>query len=196
MNPSVAKPTTYLIYQPWGLQTLPSVPGFVVFHHSSTSKPNQLQENHIWVCANLPPKNKNNSSEAIRVGKKLELIKWSINGIVSPGYDGSFSPSVETNRQNSVRDVVQSQIQNIAISEAIQQAHHNNRAWRKYFLKKTKWAISYGKPWVKGQCWNLFIFTAPKNTRSDTHKYRKPFSAKANSKNPSFSTENVWKTDS
>ena len=30
--------------------------GFVVFHHNSTSKPIQLQEYHIWVCANLPKK--------------------------------------------------------------------------------------------------------------------------------------------
>ena len=56
LNPSVAKPTIDPVYQPWGLQTLQSVAGFVVFHHNSTSKPNQLQEYHICVCANLPKK--------------------------------------------------------------------------------------------------------------------------------------------
>ena len=56
MNPSVAKPTIYPVYQPWRLQTLQSIAGFVVFHHNSTSKPNQLQEYHLWVCANLPEK--------------------------------------------------------------------------------------------------------------------------------------------
>ena len=57
------------------------------------------------------------------------MIKWKINGIFSPGCDGSSSPSAATNQQNSVRDIVQlSQIQIIAISEAIQQAHHNNQA--------------------------------------------------------------------
>ena len=42
------------------------------------------------------------------------------------GCDGSFSPSAATNQQNSVRDDVYSQIQIIAISEAIQQVYHNN----------------------------------------------------------------------
>ena len=52
------------------------------------------------------------------------LIK---NVIISPGCDGSFSPSAATNQQNSLKDVVQlSRIQIITISEAIQQAHHNN----------------------------------------------------------------------
>ena len=49
-----------------------------------------------------------------------------MNGYISPGCDGSVSPSAAKNQQNSVRDVVQSQIQVIAISEAIQQAYHNH----------------------------------------------------------------------
>ena len=58
--------------------------------------------------------------------KNLELINSNINGNISPVCDGSFDPSAATNQQNSVSDVVQSQIQIIDISEAIQQAHHNN----------------------------------------------------------------------
>ena len=33
-----------------------SVAGFVVFYKNTAFKPNQLQEYHIWVCANLPKK--------------------------------------------------------------------------------------------------------------------------------------------
>ena len=45
---------------------------------------------------------------------------------ISQVCDGSFNRCAETNQQNSVRDVQLSQIQIIAISEAIQQAHHSN----------------------------------------------------------------------
>ena len=57
--------------------------------------------------------------------QNLELIKRYINGILSQGCDGSFSPSAATNPQNSVRDVVQlSQTQIIAISSY--KVYHNN----------------------------------------------------------------------
>ena len=126
MNPSVAKPTIYPVYQPWRLQTLQSIAGFVVFHHNSTSKPNHLQEYHIWVCVNLPEK-KSQQWNNPYIKQNLELIERILNGIISPGCHGTFSPSAATNQQNGVRDVVQlSQIQIIAISETIQQVHHNN----------------------------------------------------------------------
>ena len=52
--------------------------------------------------------------------QNLELIKRNTDGTNSPGCDSCFSPSAETNQQNSVRDAVQwTQIQIIAISEAI-----------------------------------------------------------------------------
>ena len=61
--------------------------------------------------------------------QNLELLKWNINGIVSTGCDGSSSPIAATNQQNSVRNVAQlSQIQIIAIFEAIQEAHNINLA--------------------------------------------------------------------
>ena len=61
--------------------------------------------------------------------QNLELIKLNINGIISPSCDGSFSPSAATNQQNGVKDIVQlSQIQIIAIYEAIQRVHHNKLA--------------------------------------------------------------------
>ena len=47
--------------------------------------------------------------------------------MISTGCDGSFRPSAARNQQNSVRDVDQlSQSQIIAISKAVQQAHHND----------------------------------------------------------------------
>ena len=73
-----------------------------------------------------PKRNNQHSSEAISVRKKPLIDKIPINGIISPGFDGSFSPSAAANQPNSVRDVVHSQIQIIAISEAIQQAYNNN----------------------------------------------------------------------
>ena len=85
-----------------------------------------MQEYHNWVCANLPKKTITTAVKQSVFGKNLELIKWNINGIISPGCGDSFSPSAATDQQNSVRDVVQSQIQIISISEAIEQVHHNN----------------------------------------------------------------------
>ena len=53
----------------------------------------------------------------------LESMK-NLNAIISPGCDGSFSPSAAKNFQNSVRDVAMLfRIQIIATFEAIQQAH-------------------------------------------------------------------------
>ena len=126
MNPSVAKPTIQPVYQPWGFQTLHSVAGFVVSRHNSISIPYKLQECRIWMCVNLPKKLSQQRSNPYMV-QNLEMRKWNINGIVSPACDGSSSTMAATNQQNSVTDVVLlSQIQIIAISEAIQQAHHNN----------------------------------------------------------------------
>ena len=64
--------------------------------------------------------------------QNLALLKWNINRDISPGRDSSFSPSAATNQQNSVRDVVQlSQIQTIAISEAINQVH--KKTWEEFY---------------------------------------------------------------
>ena len=64
--------------------------------------------------------------------QNLALLKWNINRDISPSRDSSFSPSAATNQQNSVRDVVQlSQIQTIAISEAIKQVH--KKTWEEFY---------------------------------------------------------------
>ena len=69
MNLSVWKPSIYHAYHSWGLQTPQSVSGFVVFHHNSNSKPNQMQEYHIWVCASQSPQKNNHNTEAICIEK-------------------------------------------------------------------------------------------------------------------------------
>ena len=78
------------------------------------------------MCANLRKKTITTAVKQSVYEKNLEFIKRNIIGLISPGCDSSFSLSAAANQQNSVRDVVQSQIQIIAISEAIQHVHHNN----------------------------------------------------------------------
>ena len=78
------------------------------------------------MCANLPNVQSQQGSNPY-IEQNLELLNLNKTGIISSGCDGSFSPSAATNQQNSIRDVVQlSQSHIIAISEAIQQANHNN----------------------------------------------------------------------
>ena len=91
----------------------------------SSSQSNQLQEYHIWVCANLPKKTITTAVKQSVYEKNLEYTKLKLNGTITLGPDGSFSLSAATNQQNSVRDVVQSQIQIITSSGPIQQAYHN-----------------------------------------------------------------------
>ena len=67
------KPTIYPVDQPWGLQTLQSVAGFVVFYQNSTSKPNQLQEYNNWVCVKSPQRTTTNYTSPYRLRKMTVL---------------------------------------------------------------------------------------------------------------------------
>ena len=75
-----------------------------------TTQPQYLTNcrNTTFGCVpiNLPEKQSQQWSNPY-IKQNLEMLKCNKNGIISPGCDGSFSPSAATNQQNSVREVVQ-----------------------------------------------------------------------------------------